>query len=893
MRSLPPLDRTRPFVRPSRRRPAAHDHGRGRSRPRPCPPASPRRASPPASRNPDGDGVRAGRPALRLPAGRPAARHQERRAARDAVPDRHRRLDAASAACSASPSTRPSPRNQLRLRLLHGHHARRSTTASAASPRTATWRSPGSEVVAPRPRQPQRAPPTTTAARSTSAPTASSTSPSARTRTARTRRRSPTCSARSCASTPTARSRPTTRSSAPRPAATARSGRSACATRSPSPSSPAPAGCSSTTSAQNTWEEINDGVAGANYGWPTTEGPTTDPRFRSPIFCVRARQPARRPAARSPAARSTTRATAQFPAAYAGDYFFADFCGGWIRMLRPGDRQRRHAASRPASPSPVDLQVGDRRQPLLPRRAATRRASGRVEFTGEPGAGDHDAAGEPDRRRGPAGDVHASPPPARAPLALPVAAQRRRHRRRDRRRRYTLASATARRQRRACSAPSCRNALGSATSNGGDAAPSPRTTPPTATITAPAAGTLYTARRHDQLRRHGHRPRGRRAAGAAPSPGRSTSTTTRTPTRSCPPTSGSTGGSLHHPDSGRDGDQRLVPHPPDRARLGRAHHHDVRATSCRAWSTLTLATSPPGLQLTLDGQPVTTPVAVGSVVGMRRTLGVVSPQSSGGDVYAFQSWSDGGAATHTIATPATEHDLHRDLRRQHRARGRRPAGLLLRQPELHGHDRDAPRPHRGLRLGHGRARRRHRRRHLQRALDGPGAREGHGDPHVLHDERRRRAPVREQRAGRSTTGPTTPPTENSGTIALTAGQIYDIRMEFYENGGAGGGALSWSAPGAGQGGHPAREPVSRTRCSWWARPRWAPATRPCATACVAGGFVPVLRDGPARPRPPTRRARRVVVISSTSNSRRRQPRSSAPRSRRSWSGSRCSSTTSG
>ena len=33
---------------------------------------------------------------------------------------------------------------------------------------------------------------------------------------------------------------------------------------------------------QNTWEEINDGVAGANYGWPTTEGATTDPRVRQP-----------------------------------------------------------------------------------------------------------------------------------------------------------------------------------------------------------------------------------------------------------------------------------------------------------------------------------------------------------------------------------------------------------------------------------------------------------------------------------------------------------------------------------------------------------------------------------------------------------------------------------
>ncbi len=35
---------------------------------------------------------------------------------------------------------------------------------------------------------------------------------------------------------------------------------------------------------QNTWEEINDGIAGANYGWPTTEGPTTNPSFRSPVY---------------------------------------------------------------------------------------------------------------------------------------------------------------------------------------------------------------------------------------------------------------------------------------------------------------------------------------------------------------------------------------------------------------------------------------------------------------------------------------------------------------------------------------------------------------------------------------------------------------------------------
>jgi glucose/arabinose dehydrogenase len=35
---------------------------------------------------------------------------------------------------------------------------------------------------------------------------------------------------------------------------------------------------------QSTWEEINNGIAASNYGWPTTEGATSDPAFRTPLF---------------------------------------------------------------------------------------------------------------------------------------------------------------------------------------------------------------------------------------------------------------------------------------------------------------------------------------------------------------------------------------------------------------------------------------------------------------------------------------------------------------------------------------------------------------------------------------------------------------------------------
>jgi putative heme-binding domain-containing protein len=96
-------------------------------------------------------------------------------------------------------------------------------------------------------------------------------------------------------------------------------------------------------------EEINEGFAGANYGWPVVEhGPTTDPRFRGPIHhyptaCI--------------AGGAFAPVDLPWPKEYRGQYFFGDFNHGWIKTIDP-------AHPREAKPfatglrRPVDLRFG-------------------------------------------------------------------------------------------------------------------------------------------------------------------------------------------------------------------------------------------------------------------------------------------------------------------------------------------------------------------------------------------------------------------------------------------------------------------------------------------------------------------------------------------------------
>ena len=85
---------------------------------------------------------------------------------------------------------------------------------------------------------------------------------------------------------------------------------------------------------QGTWEEINDGIAGSDYGWPATEGPTNNPNFRSPVYAYQHTSGFVRGVAIVGSAFYNP-GTVSFPASYVGSYFFADYIGGWIHRLDP------------------------------------------------------------------------------------------------------------------------------------------------------------------------------------------------------------------------------------------------------------------------------------------------------------------------------------------------------------------------------------------------------------------------------------------------------------------------------------------------------------------------------------------------------------------------------
>ena len=116
---------------------------------------------------------------------------------------------------------------------------------------------------------------------------------------------------------------------------------------------------------QDTWEEIDLGVAGANYGWPSSEGPSNVVAgITAPLFAYKHSDTS--PPGAGPGGFLTGFAIAggafyptggPFPTGYRDQYYFADFGSKFVGRLDSANGNAAYSFAR-LSGSPVDLMVG-------------------------------------------------------------------------------------------------------------------------------------------------------------------------------------------------------------------------------------------------------------------------------------------------------------------------------------------------------------------------------------------------------------------------------------------------------------------------------------------------------------------------------------------------------
>jgi len=401
------------------------------------------------------------------------------------------------------------------------------------------------------------------------------------------------------------------------------------------------------------WEEIDDGIAGANYGWPGCEGmcASPNPNFRDSIY----RYP--HPEGCAIVGGSFYNpVVSQFPSEYAGVYFFADLCGGWIRKLDPANGNQVTTFATELS-SPVDLRVSaDGSLYYLSR---GRNSVYRVRFTREPSITRHPQDQTAPVGRSAAFTVAASGEEPlfyqwqRDAVDIPGANSTS----------YTIDRVQPRDD-GATFRCQVRNEYGSTTSNSARLTVSSNQSP-LAMILAPAIRAHYNAGDTITFSGSANDPED----GDLPPNAFSWTIVFHHADHTHPflgPITNTTGGTFTIPTSGEtsaDVFYRVHLTVTDSAGAQSSASVDILPNVV----TLVLAAEAPGLQLTLDGQPVATPHFVRSVVGMTRTVGASSPQRVGKINYSFVSWSDGGAQTHVIGTPPSNTiytaNYRRDARR--------------------------------------------------------------------------------------------------------------------------------------------------------------------------------------------------------------------------------------
>jgi glucose/arabinose dehydrogenase/chitodextrinase len=385
------------------------------------------------------------------------------------------------------------------------------------------------------------------------------------------------------------------------------------------------------------WEEINRGLAGANYGWPACEGPCDDPQFVNPIYSYA-----------HPTDGSGASITGgpfyeagQFPREYQGSYFFGDYVQGFIKRLTPTNQVVDFAS---AIGTVVAMEVGP---------------DGSLYYlTIFPGEVRRITYGTPGNAF-PTAMASASPTSGQPPLSVTFSGSGSSDPDSD-----ALTYSWDFGDGSTANGVSVSHTYSTAglypatltvdDSRGGSDTDTVNITvgnPPVATINSPASGATYNA--GDAISFSGSATD--EEDGILPASAFHWTVLFHHNTHTHPfqQYNGVTSGTFTIPTTGEtDHDvwYRIYLTVTDSDGLTHTTTRDILPNK----STITLASNVSGLQLLLDGQPRTTPYSFVGVVGISRTLEAPSSQNLSGTIYNYESWSDGGSRIRTIATPAAD-----------------------------------------------------------------------------------------------------------------------------------------------------------------------------------------------------------------------------------------------
>lgn len=407
----------------------------------------------------------------------------------------------------------------------------------------------------------------------------------------------------------------------------------------------------------NRFEEINEIFSGKNYGWPSIEGRRTDQNqpanYQDPVFAYPTGQGC---AVTGGAFYNPT--NDQFPSQYKGRYFYADYCGGFIKTL---DVSNNNATANFATgiDRPIDIKVSSSGTLYYIARGGKGGGSQsdntssddgsvwKVEYTG---SGLPTVSANPSNQTASVGGSATFTVSGSGSGTLQYQWQRNGSNISgaiaDR---YTINKVSIN-DNGATFRCVISNSNGSVTSNSATLTVT-LNKEPEATITSPKADWLYSGGGVINFEGKGTDPE----QGNLPASAFTWKIDFHHADHVHPAmdnVSGAKSGTFQIPKSGETEANvwyRIYLTVKDDKGLKNTTYRDVYPVK----SQVTLASVPSGLQVKLDGKTVTTPYTFTGVAGIVRTIEAVNSQQLNSKGYQFVSWSDKGSINHDINTPAT------------------------------------------------------------------------------------------------------------------------------------------------------------------------------------------------------------------------------------------------